>query len=143
MTNKNIKNMNIGEKVRQIRLVKGFSQENMADMLGVSTTAYGDIERNKTELTISRATEISKILSVSIVDLLDIERSNFNSSPTLFNGEELKSLEKLQLENEKLKVEVEKWQVMAAYWREKYENRFVGNVLRIVTEEPERRKIGF
>ena len=124
--------MNTGEKIRQIRLMKGFSQENMADMLGTSTTAYGDIERNKTELTIARATEISKILNVSIVDLLDIELHSVDFS-----------MEKLQLENEKLKAEVEKWQMAAAYWHEKYENRFVGNVMRVITEEPERRKIGF
>ncbi len=124
--------MSTGEKIRQIRLMKGYSQENLADMLSISTTAYGDIERNKTELTISRATEIAKVLSVGIVDLLDIELH-----PVDF------SMEKLNLENEKLKAEVEKWQVTAAYWREKYENRFSGNVLRIITEEPERRKIGF
>ncbi len=131
--------MNIGEKIRQIRLTKGFSQENLADMLGVSTTAYGDIERNKTELSISRATEIAKTLNVSFLDLLEIEAS----PPPLPKGEELKNREKLHLENEKLKVEVEKWQATAAYWREKYENRFAGNVLRLIKEEPERRKIGF
>jgi transcriptional regulator with XRE-family HTH domain len=124
--------MNTGDKIRQIRLTKGFSQENMADMLEISTTAYGDIERNKTELTITRATEIAKVLGVSIVDLLEIELH-----PVDF------SMEKLQLENEKLKAEVEKWQMAAAYWHEKYENRFVGNVMRVITEEPERRKIGF
>ena len=124
--------MNTGEKIRQIRLMKGFSQENMADMLGISTTAYGDIERNKTELTISRVTEISRILNVSIVELLDIELHRIDFS-----------MEKLQLENEKLKADVDKWQMMAAYWHEKYENRFVGNVMRVITEEPERRKIGF
>ncbi|GAB2641913.1 hypothetical protein GCM10027035_39810 [Emticicia sediminis] len=124
--------MNTGEKIRQIRLLKGFSQENMADMLGISTTAYGDIERNKTELTISRATEIAKVLGVGIVDLIDIELHSVDFS-----------MEKLQLENEKLKAEVEKWQIAAAYWHEKYENRFVGNTMRVITEEPERRKIGF
>lgn len=112
--------------------MKGFSQENMADMLEISTTAYGDIERNKTELTITRATEIAKVLGVSIVDLLEVELH-----PVDF------SMEKLQLENEKLKAEVEKWQMAAAYWHEKYENRFVGNTMRVITEEPERRKIGF
>jgi DNA-binding XRE family transcriptional regulator len=39
--------MNTGDKIRQIRLMKVFSQENMANMLGISNTAYGDIERNK------------------------------------------------------------------------------------------------
>lgn len=124
--------MNTAEKIRQIRLIKGFSQENMADMLHISTTAYGDIERNKTELTISRATEIAKILEVSLVDLLDVELHPVNFS-----------MEKLQLENGKLKAEVEKWQMTAAYWHEKYENRFAGNVMRIITKESERRKIGF
>ncbi len=112
--------------------MKGYSQENMADMLGISTTAYGDIERNKTELTITRATEITKVLSVGIVDLLDIELY-----PVDF------PLEKLQLENDKLKAEVEKWQMTATYWHEKYENRFVGNVMKVIIEEPKRRKIGF
>jgi len=135
--------MNTGDKIRKIRLDKGFSQENMADMLGVSTTAYGDIERNKTELTISRATEIAKVLGVGIVDLLDVVVQYLPSPPSLPKGEELKNIEKLQLENEKLKAEVEKWQMAAAYWHEKYENRFVGNTMRVITEEPERRKIGF
>ena len=124
--------MSFGEKIRKIRLLKGFSQENMADLLSISTTAYGDIERNKTELTISRATEISKALSVSILDLLEIEFHLVDFS-----------MEKLQFENEKLKIEVEKWQMAAAFWHEKYENRFAGNIMRVITEEPERRKIGF
>jgi hypothetical protein len=69
---------------------------------------------------------------VGIVDLLDIKLHPVDIS-----------LEKLQLENEKLKAEVEKWQILAAYWQEKYENRFAGNVMKVITEEPERRKIGF
>ena len=124
--------MNTGEKIRQIRLAKGYSQENLADMLNISTTAYGDIERNKTELTVLRASKIAKTLNISILDLLDIDLQ-----PVGF------SMEKLHLENEKLKAEAEKWEIAATYWREKYENRFVGNVLRLITEEPERRKIGF
>ncbi|MFY7911409.1 MAG: helix-turn-helix domain-containing protein [Emticicia sp.] len=140
--------MNTGDKIRNIRQGKGFSQENMADMLGISTTAYGDIERNKTELTIARATEIAKVLGVSILDLLDIysplHLTEASVAPTLHSEErEKERLEKLQLENEKLKAEVEKWQMAAAYWHEKYENRFVGNTMRVITEEPERRKIGF
>lgn len=129
--------MNIGEKIRQARLQKGFSQENMADMLGVSTTAYGDIERNKTELTIARATEVANLLKISILDLMGVELQ-----PVDF------ALEKLQLENEKLKADVEKWQLAAHYWREKFEQqRLLGEVLRLANQptQPveERNKIGF
>ncbi|PLK45437.1 helix-turn-helix domain-containing protein [Emticicia sp. TH156] len=127
--------MNIGEKIRQARQKKGFSQENMADMLGISTTAYGDIERNKTELTIARATEIAGLLQVNIMELMGIDLQ-----PVDF------SMEKLQMENEKLRSEVEKWQLAAHYWREKFEQqRLLGDLLRIGTQQPqeERQKIGF
>jgi len=129
--------MNIGEKIRQIRLQKGFSQENMADMLHISTTAYGDIERNKTDLTIARATEITNLLEISVLELfgMDLQPVDF-------------AMEKLQLENEKLKAETEKWQLAAHYWREKFEQRFLGDVLRLADNQPhhlqeERKKIGF
>jgi hypothetical protein len=53
------------------------------------------------------------------------------------------SLEKLQLENNKLKAEVEKWQLTTTFWHEKYENCFVVNVMKVITEEPKHRKIKF
>jgi len=40
--------MNTVGNIRGIRLLKKLSQENMADMLGISRVAYGDIERKKT-----------------------------------------------------------------------------------------------
>lgn len=36
--------MKIGDKIRSLRIIKGYSQENMADILGISSIAYGDIE---------------------------------------------------------------------------------------------------
>lgn len=129
--------MNIGEKIRQVRLQKGFSQENMADMLRISTTAYGDIERNKTELTIARATEIAGLLKINMLELMGVELQPIDFT-----------LEKLQLENEKLRAEVEKWQLAAHYWREKFDQqRLLGDVLRLTTQqaqpEEERKRIGF
>lgn len=129
--------MNIGEKIRHARLQKGFSQENMADMLRISTTAYGDIERNKTELTIARATEIAGLLKINMLELMGAELQPIDFT-----------LEKLQLENEKLRAEVEKWQLAAHYWREKFDQqRLLGDVLRLTTQqaqpEEERKRIGF
>jgi transcriptional regulator with XRE-family HTH domain len=37
--------MTIGEKIRGIRDLKKLSIENMAEMLGLSVLAYGEIER--------------------------------------------------------------------------------------------------
>jgi transcriptional regulator with XRE-family HTH domain len=57
----------IPDKIRKARVLKGLSQENVADMLGISTTAYGDIERGKTELSIKRAQDLSKVLDIPVL----------------------------------------------------------------------------
>lgn len=121
----------LGEKIRQIRQNNGFSQENMADMLGISTSAYGDIERNKTDLTVNRAKEIAKILNISYLELLGLDFSEFNHS-----------LEKANLEIEKLKIENEKLQLEVLYWREKFEKLALNEVYRMLHQQ-ERQSIGF
>lgn len=121
----------LGEKIRQIRQNNGFSQENMADMLGISTSAYGDIERNKTDLTVNRAKEIAKILNISYLELLGLDFSELNHS-----------LEKTNLENEKLKIENEKLQLEVRYWREKFEKLALNEVYRMLHQQ-ERQSIGF
>lgn len=123
--------MTIGEKVRKYRLLIGYSQENVADMLHLSTSAYGDIERNKTELTIQRAEQLAKILKVSLSELLEIK-----------NGSEDTLLELLKLENEKLKIEVEKSVIEAAYWKEKFES-LIFRINTASSTQPERKAIGF
>src|SRR5690606_29982111 len=60
------------ERLRQARLQRGLSQENMADTLGISTTAYGDLERGRTEMTLSRLAAIGTALEVGIPELLGI-----------------------------------------------------------------------
>jgi transcriptional regulator with XRE-family HTH domain len=124
--------MEIGEKIRYARLLKGFSQENMADFLGISTSAYGDIERNKTELTLSRAKKLANILKVSILELL---------------GEEIHTPEVLlntpKNEFEILKEDVEKLRAESNYWREKFEQQVMIEAFRMVQSQYQREKIGF
>ena len=117
--------MEIGEKIRYARLQKGYSQENMADFLGISTSAYGDIERNKTELTISRAKKLANILKISILELL---------------GEEIQTPE--ILENAPTN-DVDKLRSEANYWREKFEQQVMVEAYRMVQSQYQREKIGF
>ena len=49
----------VGEKIRKIRDLKGLSQENVADLLGLSLPAYADIERRKKDVTLSRLVTIA------------------------------------------------------------------------------------
>jgi transcriptional regulator with XRE-family HTH domain len=60
----------VGEKIRIQRLTKKYSQEYMAFMLDISQPAYSKIERDETELTISRIYDIAEILEISPFTLL-------------------------------------------------------------------------
>ncbi len=50
-------------KIRKLRLDKGFSQENMADELQTSRTSYARLENGETELTWRAIDDIAKILT--------------------------------------------------------------------------------
>jgi transcriptional regulator with XRE-family HTH domain len=74
---------NLSEKIRQIRMQKGLSQENMADMLGLSTTAYGDMERGRTELSVSRLENVAKLLDVPLHELLGFDAMSMSETEWL------------------------------------------------------------
>ncbi|HVY75455.1 MAG TPA: helix-turn-helix transcriptional regulator [Puia sp.] len=60
----------IGEKIRQRRMIKGYSQEYMAFQLEISQNAYSKIEREETEMTVNRLYEIAEVLGVSVYEFL-------------------------------------------------------------------------
>jgi transcriptional regulator with XRE-family HTH domain len=55
-------------KIKQLRELKNFTQEYMAQQLGLTTRAYSKIETGETQLTINRLNEISKILAAPAFD---------------------------------------------------------------------------
>jgi XRE family transcriptional regulator, regulator of sulfur utilization len=106
----------------------------MADLLGISSIAYGDIERNKTDVSHSRLEQISKALGIDLVNLLAHgERlANIFSNCTnnhvvgsgniVYSEKELRhELEKAQLQLAKEIAEKNQAQTEAKYWKEKYE----------------------
>jgi transcriptional regulator with XRE-family HTH domain len=60
----------LSEKIRLIRLSKNLSQQNIADELGITVSAYSNMERGVTEITIQRLKKIAQILQVNINDLI-------------------------------------------------------------------------
>jgi transcriptional regulator with XRE-family HTH domain len=67
-------------KLKQLRELKNFTQEYMAQQLGLSTRAYSKIETGETQLTINRLNEISTILGVDPIEALGFDHQNiFNN----------------------------------------------------------------
>ncbi len=141
----NTSNANRGpaERIRLERLQRGLSQENMADLLNLSTTAYGDIERGKTDLTLSRLTQIADVLGVSPLALLSDEALSAQviepKTDELIGHE----LETLRLTVEKQQVELDKLRLEADYWKRKHDDRVAMEVLRSMGVEQKRERIGF
>lgn len=58
-------NDSIKENIRNIRKSRKMTQEDMADKLGLSLTAYRDLERGKTTIVNSNTFNIAKLLGVT------------------------------------------------------------------------------
>ena len=63
------------EKIVQERNKKGYTYENMAIELDLTTAAYRKIETGETKLTVERLFKISNILGIPIGDFLEIEKN--------------------------------------------------------------------
>lgn len=69
--------MSVNKKIRLIREAKGLTQEQVAEQLGVSPTAYGDIERGDNDPKLSKLQKIAEILEISLSELVDLsEKGN-------------------------------------------------------------------
>ncbi len=66
------------QKIAQHRNNKGYTYENMADELNISSAAYRKIETGDTKLTVERLFRIAEILESPFTDFLDVEKNILN-----------------------------------------------------------------
>jgi len=59
------------ERIKVFRTFKGWTQEKMAEKLGMSVIGYGNIERGDTNVTLSKLEEIVKVLGIELHELFD------------------------------------------------------------------------
>lgn len=72
--------MALGEKLKQARLSKNFSQDYMAEMLDVSQKTYSNFENDRTTPSFAQIEKISNILETSILGFLTSEKVTFNQT---------------------------------------------------------------
>jgi transcriptional regulator with XRE-family HTH domain len=61
----------LGNKVREERLKKGYSQETFAEIVGTHRTYVGMIERAEKNITLKNIEKIAKALNTSVSKLLE------------------------------------------------------------------------
>jgi transcriptional regulator with XRE-family HTH domain len=59
-----------GQKLRKFREFRNYSQEYIAEKLGITQNAYSRIETNQTKLTADRLRQLSEILDIPVSDLI-------------------------------------------------------------------------
>ncbi len=71
----------IGEKIRKIRTLRGYSQEYVSDLLNISQAAYSDIENNKTKINLKKIQELAGIFKIDVNDLISFDENQvFNNT---------------------------------------------------------------
>jgi len=76
--------MNLNEltasKIRGLRRNLGYTTEAMAKDLGISKTAYSQMENGRVEITLSRIEMIANICNIPISDIIPVADSNHQIS---------------------------------------------------------------
>ncbi|MCK5521541.1 MAG: helix-turn-helix transcriptional regulator [Thiomargarita sp.] len=68
--------MQIHEKLKVMRLFKGWSQETLAEKLGYSVNGYAKIERGETGINLKKLEIIAKVMDVDLQKLLELNEGN-------------------------------------------------------------------
>jgi len=72
-------NTQIGHRIRRLRENKGFSQEEMAERLHISRSAYSRIENGETNSWVNHIEKLSNELDIKPEELI-IDSENFNQT---------------------------------------------------------------
>ncbi|OBW97290.1 helix-turn-helix domain-containing protein [Gallibacterium anatis] len=100
--------MTIQEKIRKLREQNHWSQEEMAEKMGMSLNGYSKIERGETKLYMEKLEQIAQIFNIDIVELIDSNEKNIcfvigensNLSSNYYGGNDqalIAEIEKLRL----------------------------------------------
>ena len=69
--------MLLGERMRKIREINGWTQSEVAYRINISSSAYGQIERKAGQSTYTTLCKIAYALNVSVLFLIDLENENY------------------------------------------------------------------
>jgi transcriptional regulator with XRE-family HTH domain len=78
---------NIGEKIRKLREGKSLTQEEMANLLGITQTAYGKIERGESSVSWKRLNQISEIFEKKLSEWIEVEeKAHYSNNQCQIKG---------------------------------------------------------
>jgi transcriptional regulator with XRE-family HTH domain len=87
-------NQEIGNRIKLARISMNLSQDSVAEDLGISVSAYSNMERGAVDITVVRVVDVAKILKTNWLGLLGVSQSHNlqNLNPTSSSNLEFISL---------------------------------------------------
>ena len=84
------------KNILKIRTDKGFTQQNVAEHLGIEQGSYSLIEKGRRELSIERLLQIAIFLEVDVKDIITYPNREYNNS-----DDEVKAVLQIELKKDK------------------------------------------
>lgn len=102
------------DKIKSLREQRDWTQEEMAEKLGLTRNGYAKIERGESLPSLERLDEIAKIFDVNIVELL-----NLNEKNVIFQTQNQEvNYYQQSIHNENLQNEIDKLELVVSHLKE-------------------------
>lgn len=102
--------MAIQDKIRMLREFNQWTQDDMADKMGMSKNGYGKIERGESRMSLDKLEKIAQIFNIDIVELINQNEKGLICLIAEHNGTgnnaNYYSSDSVIQENQKLKLEL-------------------------------------
>ncbi len=76
----------IGDKIRVLRTEKGYSQETLAEQLGISPSGLAKIERGESDITFKKLEKIATFFDLNILEILNLASISYYNFKTKKNS---------------------------------------------------------
>lgn len=111
--------------IKSIRELKNYTQEYMADKLGMTQAGYSKIEKGINKLSIEKLDEIATVLEVTVENIINFEKewyfkNNRNETPAIKNVENVSLCNLLREKIELLEKLLNKTDSELRSYREKF-----------------------
>lgn len=90
--------MKLGDNLKKLRESKGYTQQEMADLIHTHRTGYSKMENNQQDIPVDGLVYIAKNFGITVDDIIYFEEKN--QAPKEISVEDKATLEQLNLINE-------------------------------------------
>lgn len=93
----------VGQSIRKIRVQKGYSQEYMAESLGITQPSYARLEKDDNRINVVRLLQIAQYLETNVSELLGqkaqkVTNQSNNTTANAYNVDKISKI--INVDNE-------------------------------------------